>query len=68
MVPGVQKPEIYFELYQHGGLLKVTAIHGETGIEVSVFGPVGASREALEHHALTKLSYVLKKKREEAKK
>jgi hypothetical protein len=62
MAPGDDKPDIYIECVTHGGLLKVTAIHGATGTEVSVFGPASAtSREALTRTAVAKLAYVMKK-------
>lgn len=62
MNAGEQKPEIYIECVTHGGLMKVTAIHGATGTEVSVFGPASASsREALTQTAVAKLAYVMKK-------
>lgn len=62
MSPGEHQPEIYIECMTHGGLMKVTAIHGATGTEVSVFGPASASsREALTQTAVAKLAYVMKK-------
>lgn len=62
MAPGADQPEIYIECVTHGALLKVTAIHGATGTEVSVFGPASAtSREALTRTAVAKLAYVMKK-------
>jgi hypothetical protein len=62
MGAGEHQPEIYIECMTHGGLMKVTAIDGATGTEVSVFGPASAnSREALTRTAVAKLAYVLKK-------
>ncbi len=62
MNTGEQQPEIYIECVTHGSLMKVTAIHGATGTEVSVFGPASAnSREALTRTAVAKLAYVMKK-------
>ncbi len=62
MCPGDTKPEVYIECVTHGSLMKITAIHGATGTEVSVFGPASeSSREALTRTAVAKLAYVLKK-------
>jgi Domain of unknown function (DUF6898) len=62
MGTGSQKPEIYIECIVHGGLMKVTAIDSATGTEASVFGPATAPREALQHNAVAKLAYVMKKR------
>ncbi len=62
MGTGAQEPEIYIECTTQSGLMKVTAIDGATGTEVSVFGPASASsREALTRTAVAKLAYVMKK-------
>jgi len=47
--------EIYFELIQLGTTVKVVAIDGGTGIEVSIIGPASAARGDLERVALAKL-------------
>ncbi len=62
MVSGDRKPEIYIECIVRGGLMKVTAIDSATGTEASVFGPATAAREALQHNAVAKLAYVMKKR------
>jgi hypothetical protein len=57
------KQEILFEFVVQGSTVKVTAIDGETGQEVSILGPAGGSRVALQAAALQKLRYVQKKQR-----
>jgi hypothetical protein len=57
------KQEILFEFVVQGSTVKVTAIDGETGQEVSILGPAGGSRIALQAAALQKLRYVQKKQR-----
>jgi hypothetical protein len=47
--------EVYFELTQVGASVKVVAIDGGSGIEVSVVGPANAARSDLERLALAKL-------------
>jgi hypothetical protein len=47
--------EVYFELTQVGASVKVVAIDGGTGIEVTVVGPANAARSDLERLALAKL-------------
>lgn len=54
--------EIYIEFVAHGSSVKVTAIDAASGTEVSIVGPAGAQRSALEQAAVNKLEYVLKKK------
>ncbi len=57
------KQEILFEFVVQGSTVKVTAIDGETGQEVSIMGPAGGSRIALQAAALQKLRYIQKKQR-----
>jgi hypothetical protein len=50
-----QHGEIYFEFTAIGRNVKVSAIDAETGTEVSILGPVTASRADLQRLALQKL-------------
>ncbi len=54
--------EVYIETQQIGQLVKVSAIHAKTGIEVSIQGPASASQNELETIAINKLKYVMAKK------
>jgi hypothetical protein len=47
--------EVYFEFTRVGASVKVAAIDGATGIEVTVVGPAAAAPSDLERLALTKL-------------
>ena len=47
--------EVYFELLRAPNALRLVAIDAATGIEVTVMGPVNASRDDLERIALRKL-------------
>ena len=47
--------DVYFEFAAIGRNVKVTAIHGASGIEVSVVAPVTAARSDLQQLALRKL-------------
>ena len=47
--------EVYFEFTAVGTVMKVAAIDAETGLEVTVMGPVRASRADLQTLALAKL-------------
>lgn len=51
--------EVYFEFIPVGDAIKVSAIDGATGREVSIMGPVRANHKELERIALNKLRYVL---------
>ncbi|MFD1627560.1 DUF6898 family protein [Azospirillum griseum] len=50
--------EILFEFHRVGTYLKVVAIDGQTGVEVSVVGPASGSVELLKRTAINKLRYV----------
>jgi hypothetical protein len=50
-----QEREVYFEFTRLGGSVKVAAIDGDTGIEVSVVGPASAAPSDLERLAVAKL-------------
>jgi hypothetical protein len=47
--------EVYFEFTRIGASVKVAAIDGVTGIEVSVVGPAAAAPSDLERLAVAKL-------------
>ncbi|QUD86718.1 DUF6898 family protein [Phenylobacterium montanum] len=51
--------EILFELRPIGRSVKVSAIHVDTGTEVSLAGPISAGEHVLKQMALNKLAYVL---------
>ena len=53
--------EVYFEFVAIGNVVKVTAIDGQTGIEVSAMGPTSASQADLQQLALQKLKARLKR-------
>jgi hypothetical protein len=46
---------VYFELTRLGSTVKIVAIDGTTGTEVSVMGPASAAQSDLERLALAKL-------------
>jgi hypothetical protein len=54
--------DIYFEHITFGKTVKVSAIHSDTGTEVSISGPASAGQAALERTALQKLIYVMSRK------
>jgi len=56
--PGEQ---VYFEMTRVGGAVRVAAIDGATGIEVTVMAPASASQSDLQQLALAKLKARLKK-------
>ena len=53
--------EVYFEFTRVGASVKVAAIDGDTGIEVTVIGPAAAAPSDLERLALAKLKARLAK-------
>ncbi len=53
--------EIYLELYPIGASMKVSAIHAETGIEVSIMAPANAARADVQRLAVNKLKARLKR-------
>jgi len=57
--------EVYFELYPVGDSMKVSAVDGATGIEVSIVGPANLPQAELERVALNKLRYVMNQKADE---
>ena len=54
--------EVYFELYPVGDSMKVSAVDGATGTEVSIVGPAKLPQAELERVALNKLNYVMNQK------
>jgi len=53
--------EVYFEFVAIGNVVKVTAIDGQTGTEVSAMGPVSSSQADLQQLALQKLKARIKR-------
>lgn len=53
--------EVYFEHHTIGNYFKTIAIHGGTGMEVSVSGPKQTPQNRREDLALRKLIYVMNK-------
>ncbi len=56
---------MYFELYPVGDSMKVSAVDGATGTEVSIVGPAKLPQAELERVALNKLNYVMNQKADE---
>jgi hypothetical protein len=50
-----QERQVFFEFTRLGGSVKVAAIDGDTGIEVSIVGPASAAPSDLERLAVAKL-------------
>jgi len=55
-------PEVIIEFIEIGQSVKVSAIDVASGEEVSIVGPVSATRDQLERTAVAKLKYVLSNK------
>lgn len=53
--------EIYLEFIPVGNSVKVIAVDADTGLEVSIVGPVTAARRTLEQNAIKKLKFMLAK-------
>ena len=51
-------PDVYFEFTYQGAFVKVAAIDADTGLEVSIVGPISAPQSELEKLALKKLEFV----------
>ncbi|MEE8332371.1 MAG: hypothetical protein V3R85_00870 [Alphaproteobacteria bacterium] len=62
-MPGQPKREVFIEIIQMGGSVKVSAIDPDTGTEVSIVGPPSAGEELLTRNAVNKLNYMLAKRR-----
>ncbi|MBL1147995.1 MAG: hypothetical protein HND56_11295 [Pseudomonadota bacterium] len=54
--------EVIFEFIPLGNVMKVTAMDTATLTEISIQGPLAASKNVLENNALRRLEYVLRKK------
>lgn len=55
--------EIYFEHTVIGRAVKVSAIHADSGTEVSITGPIHTTQQELERVALQKLLRALERNR-----
>ncbi len=55
--------EVIIELRQNGAYVKVTAIHAETGVEISTLGSASSPPAILEQAAMRKLAYVLENRK-----
>jgi hypothetical protein len=53
--------EVYFEFVAIGNVVKVTAIDGRTGTEVSAMGPASSRKADLQQLALQKLRARIKR-------
>jgi len=53
---------VIFEFSAMGNAVKVCAIDPDSGLEVSIVGPVNAGEEALRRTAMAKLRYMLDKR------
>ena len=62
---GDGKDEVLFEFSRVGNVMRVSAVHVPTNIEVVIAGPATAPQAVLRNTALQKLRYVLAKKRGE---
>ena len=51
--------EVIFEFRQIGNVVKVSAIHVATGVEISIVGAPAAGEYALKMAAMRRLTYVL---------
>ncbi len=56
--------EVLFEFITIGQSVKVCAVDPNTGVEVSIVGPLNESSRELKHIAMAKLNYVLGKRAE----
>jgi len=54
--------DVIFEFSAVGNSVKVCAIDPQTGLEVSIVGPVNAGETALRRTAMAKLRYMLEKR------
>lgn len=54
--------EVIFEMTQVGQYVRITAMDTQTKTEISMQGPVTASKEILQMNAMKKLQYVMQKK------
>ncbi|MFZ1990057.1 MAG: hypothetical protein WAW96_09840 [Alphaproteobacteria bacterium] len=61
-------PDVYFEFTYQGTYVKVAAIDADSGLEVSIVGPISAPQSELEKLALQKLEFVRRRSEEKAPK
>lgn len=61
-------PGTYFEFTYQGAYVKVAAIDADSGLEVSIVGPVETPQSELEKLALKKLDFVRRRAAEESSK
>jgi hypothetical protein len=59
MPPDTPSGEILFEFRQIGNVVKVSAIHVDTGVEISLVGSPAVGEHGLRMAAIRKLTYVL---------
>ena len=60
--PNMGLGNVIFEFSAMGNAVKVFAIDPESGLEVSIVGPVNAGEEVLRRTAMSKLRYMLNKR------
>lgn len=58
----LQGREVIIEFFPIGQYVKVSAMDTQSLTEISIQGPAEAPKEVLQHNALKRLQYVLKKK------
>ena len=59
-------PDVYLEFVYLGSYVKVAAIDAESGLEVSIVGPLSTPSVELEKLALKKLEFVRRRAQAEA--
>lgn len=60
--PNMGLGNVIFEFSAVGNAVKVCAVDPDTGLEVSIVGPVSAGEDALRRTAMSKLRYMLEKR------
>ena len=63
--PTRELTDVIFEFTAVGNSVRVCAVDPETGLEVTIIGPVSASEDALRRTAMAKLRYALDRARRE---
>jgi hypothetical protein len=64
---GRSAPGYLIEFQAIGNSAKVSAVDPDTGLEVSIVGPIGAGRETLARNAVAKLERMLKQRADRPK-
>ena len=64
---GPSAPGYLIEFQAIGNSVKVSAVDPETGLEVSIVGPLGAGRETLARNVVAKLERMLKQRADRPK-